>query len=75
MAEPKRFYLLDGTRQELLHIARERGINPNDIRAIRSPKDIYGVQGGEIIFGHTGVTQDRGEVINYARTHNIELPF
>jgi hypothetical protein len=71
-----RYYLVCGTRQELDHIAHERDISPNSIRLIQRASDIQGYHGGKIILGATG-GYNYGEftqIIDYARTHDIEVP-
>jgi hypothetical protein len=71
-----RYYLVCGTRQELDHIARERDIDPNSIRLIQRASDIHGYRDGKIILGATGGYNysEFDEIIDYARTHNIEVP-
>ena len=66
-----RFFLVDGTMQERYLWARRLQIELEAIRLINSPKDIYGFQGGEIIFGQTGQSEGMSDILAYARTHDI----
>lgn len=69
------YYLVCGTMQELRHIAEARSINPKTIRLVQYPNDIHGHRGGELILGYTGPDQHFLEIVQYARQHDIKIPW
>lgn len=68
------YFLVSGTYHELRNIAREKNINPQKIRLINHPEDIYGFRDGEIIFGYTGSSRFLDDILAYARTHGFKIP-
>ena len=71
-----KFFLVDGTQQELLDIAKEKQIDPETICLVNRLEDIQGFREGEIIFGRTGIfdIDQLSRILQYAYTHGIKVP-